>query len=108
MSETLLRKDDPFLKVLVITFIAGLVVAAVLCGWWRYHPEAISASVQVAATVVCPPFLLAGILEATSDATLALVMTIGCIVFANGFLYAGLASFVYFLGTVFLRRKISP
>jgi hypothetical protein len=34
---------------------------------------------------------------------LAVIMTVGTIIFANGFLYAGLASFAYFLMTVFLR-----
>ena len=34
-------------------------------------------------------------------------MTIGTIIFANGFLFAGLASFVYFLMTVWMRRKKS-
>jgi len=93
--------------VLAVTFLLGLVVAAVLCGLWRNHPGEISATVRVTAIVICPPFLLAGILEATSDSMLALGMTVGCIVFANGFLYAGLASFLYFLFTVFLRRKAS-
>jgi hypothetical protein len=106
MSDNPFRKDDPFLKVLAVTFVAGLGVAGVLCALWRYHAGEISATARVAAIAVCPPFLLAGILEATSDSALALVMTIGCIVFGNGFLYAGLASFVYFLTTVFFGRKV--
>lgn len=54
---------------------------------------------------ICPSFLLAGVLEATADSTLAVVMTVGTIVFANGFLYAGLASFGYFLATVFFSKQ---
>ena len=107
MSDTPFRKNDPFLKVLAVTFVAGIVVAGVLCVLWRYHAGEISATARVAAIAICPPFLLAGIFEATSDSTPALVMTIGCIVFGNGFLYAGLASFGYFLITVFLRRRPS-
>jgi hypothetical protein len=32
-------------------------------------------------------------------------MTLGTIIFANGFLYAGLGSFAYFLATVALPRR---
>ena len=33
-------------------------------------------------------------------------MTVGTIIFANGFLYAGLASFVYFLMTGVSAKKV--
>jgi hypothetical protein len=49
--------------------------------------------------------LLASVLEATVDNALALIITVGTIVFSNGFLYAGLASFAYFLMTVFLSKR---
>ncbi len=98
------NKNRGFLIVLSVTFMVGLGVAVALCGIWRYHPAVLSAQMRVAAIAICPPFLLAGILEATSDSTLALIMTLGTIIFANGFLYAGLASFAYFLATVVLRK----
>lgn len=102
MSSEPANKNKPFLTVLFLAFGVGLAVAVALCSVWRYHPDAFSAQVRVAAIVICPPFLLAGILEATVDSTLPLIMTVGTIIFANGFLYAGLASFAYFLMTVFL------
>lgn len=107
MSPAPADKNKPFLTVLFLAFGVGLAVAVALCVMWRYHPDAISALVRVAAIAICPPFMLAGILEATSDNTLALIMTVGTIIFANGFLYAGLASFAYFLMTVFMRRSRS-
>jgi len=105
MSSDPGRKHDLFLKLLVLAFLVGFLVAVVLCVLWRYHPELSTAQMRVGAIAICPPFLLAGIMEATSDAALALIITIGTIIFANGFLYAGLASFVYFLATVFLGRR---
>lgn len=104
MNTNRFKKDDPLMIVLSFAFIGGLLVALVLCGLWRYHPGTMSGQARVAAVAICPPFLLAQVLEATTDSTLALIMTMGTIVFANGFLYAGLASFIYFLTTLFLRR----
>jgi len=105
MSPDPKKKNQAFLIVLSATFLVGLLVAIGLCVAWRHHPDVFSAQLRFAAIAVCPPFLLAGVLEATAETTLTLVMTIGTIVFANGFLYAGLASFVYFVVTVLLRRK---
>ena len=107
MSSSPANKNKPFLTVLILAFGLGLAVAVALCAVWRYHPDVFSAQARVAAIVICPPFLLAGILEATADTTLAIIMTVGTIIFANGFLYAGLASFAYFLLTVFLRKQQS-
>lgn len=87
-----------------LAFLAGLAVAVALCWMWRDHPGAISSQMRVAAVAVCPPFLLAQILEDTAETTLTLFMTVSTIVFANGFLYAGLASFVYFLVTAFFSK----
>jgi len=94
MSPLAPRKHHQFLILLSFAFVTGLVVAAALCGIWRYYPGTLSGQSLVAAIAVCPPYLLTGVLEATTDSTLALVMTIGTIIFANGFLYAGLASFL--------------
>lgn len=99
------KKHDAYFILLSATFVVGLGIGIALCIIWRYHPAVFSTQVRFAAIAICPPFLLVGILEATAETTLTLVMTIGTIIFANGFLYAGLASFSYFLVTVFLRKK---
>ncbi len=101
------KKHDAFLILLSIAFVVGLGIGIALCVIWSYHPAVFNAQVRFAAIAICPPFMLAGILEATAETTLTLFMTIGTIIFANGFLYAGLASFVYFLMTVWMRRKKS-
>ena len=105
MSSSPTNKNKSFLTIVILAFVVGLAIAVSLCAVWRYHPDVFTAQARVAAIAICPPFLLAGIMDATSDATLALIMTVGTIIFANGFLYAGLASFVYFLMTVFLRKQ---
>ena len=98
------KKNDAFFILLSIAFVVGFAIGIALCVIWSYHPAVFSAQVRFAAIAICPPFMLAGILEATVETTLTLFMTFGTIIFANGFLYAGLASFVYFLMTVFLRK----
>ncbi len=104
MSSRPANKNKPFLTVLFLAFGVGLAVAVALCAVWRYHPDVFGAQVRVAAIAICPPFLLIGVMEATAENTLAVIMTVGTIIFANGFLYAGLASFAYFLATVVLRK----
>jgi len=54
---------------------------------------------------VCPPFILSVAVSATPDAGLALALTVGTIVFANGFLYAGVAAGGYFLVSMFAQKK---
>jgi hypothetical protein len=107
MSSSPANKNKPFLTVLFLAFGVGLAVAVALCAVWRYHPDVFSSQLRVAAIAICPPFLLAAVLEATADNTLAVIMTVGTIIFANGFLYAGLTSFAYFLMTVFLHKRPS-
>jgi hypothetical protein len=104
MSTHSSKRDDAFIIVLCVALVLGMLVGLGLCAVWRYAPSAITSQMRIAAVAICPPFLLAGILEATTDSTLALIMTVGTIVFANAFLYGGLASFAYFLMRLFLRR----
>lgn len=105
MRADLPRKHVLFFTVLALAFGVGLAVALVLCAVWRHNPAVFGPQLRAAAVAICPPFLLAAVLEATSDSTLAVIMTIGTVVFANGFLYAGLASFAYFLATVFFSKR---
>lgn len=55
------------------------------------------------ALLFCPPFILSIAVGPTADADLALALVIGTIVFANAFLYAGVAAGGYFV--VNLMRK---
>ena len=98
-------KDDLFLIVACVALIAGIAVAVGVCGLWKYHPAALSGGMHTLALMACPPFLLAAVSEATSEDTLPTVMTIGTIIFANGFLYAGVTSLAYFFFRTFQRRQ---
>jgi hypothetical protein len=106
MSTHPKKNHRAFLIVISVAFIAGLAAALAVLGLWKYYPGTLTGQSLIAAIAVCPPFFLTGVLEATSENTLAVVMTVGTIIFANGFLYAGLSSFAYFLAGMALRRRL--
>jgi hypothetical protein len=98
-------RNDTLVIVLSVMFVAGMAVAMVLFLLWRNHAAAMSQGVAYhAAVMLCPPFILVGAIGSASDSMLALVLTGGTIVFANGALYAGLAAFVYWAVVTFLPR----
>jgi hypothetical protein len=75
-----------------------MAVALILVYVWLKHPAAITQGVTYhIAVALCPPFLLVRVMSALTDSALAVVLTAGTIVFANGPLYAGLAAFVYWV-----------
>ena len=49
---------------------------------------------------ICPPFVLSLVIGPTSDSDLVLALVVGTIVFANAFLYAGVAAGGYFIFTL--------
>jgi hypothetical protein len=102
-----LHIDNHLIVALSIGVLLGMAVAmAVYLGW---RSGAIVSGFDHPATdvalVVCPPFILSLIVPAHPDAALALVLTAGTIVFANGFLYAGVAAAAYFFFDLARRRK---
>jgi hypothetical protein len=108
--ETLLHtaknRNDALVVVLSFMFVAGMAVALVLFLLWRNHPAAMAQGLEYhAAVMVCPPFILVDAIGSAGDSTLALVLTGGTIVFANGALYAGLAAFVYWAVVTFWPRR---
>ena len=94
------KKDNLFVIVLGCAFAVGLAIAIALCVIWKYQSSLINAQTFPFAVAICPPFLLMSVLQAITDNTLAVVMTVGTIIIANGFLYAGLSSLAYFVATV--------
>jgi len=98
------KNERLFLILLGCAFAVGLAIAIALCMLWKYDTSVINAQTLPFAIAICPPFLLISVLQATSDNILAVVMTIGTIIFSNGFLYAGLSSLAYFIATVALAR----
>ncbi|HEY4962937.1 MAG TPA: hypothetical protein VII29_18940 [Terriglobales bacterium] len=97
--------DETFVIVMSITAVLGMVVALVLVFLWRNHPAVVTQSgAYQFAVALCPPFILVGVVSALTESTLAVVLTAGTIVFANGSLYAGVAALVYWALSIRRRR----
>ena len=94
-------KDEQLLTTLSVAMVMGMVVALAFCAVWKYHPELLRDSLQYVALTLCPSFLLFTVLG-DFDNLLAVVLTIGTVVFANGFLYAGASAGLYFVVTRFV------
>jgi hypothetical protein len=106
LSYSAKSRNDALVIVLSVTFVAGMAVAMVLFLLWRNHTAAMAQGVAYhAAVMVCPPFILVHAIGSAGDSMLALVLTGGTIVFANGALYAGLAAFVYWAVVTFWPRR---
>ena len=110
-SEALIRvsqkKDQHLLLVLALSFLLGMVMALAVYFSWSLHlvPPDMQSFFRNGSLVVCPPFLLVYVLGATTSSDFALVLTVGTIIFANAFLYAGVAAGLYFVVTVLIGRK---
>lgn len=83
-----------------------MAVAMVLFLLWRNHTAAMAQGVAYhTAVMVCPPFILVNAMGSAGDSMLALVLTGGTIIFANGALYAGLGALVYWAVVTFWPRR---
>jgi len=97
---------DALIIVLSVTFVAGMAIALAITLLWRSHPAMAQGAAYQLAVALCPPFILVGSVGGITDTTLALVLTAGVIVFANGALYAGLAALVYWALTTFWPKAL--
>ena len=94
--------------VLSVAVVLGMAVALALIFLWRNHPATMTQSATYyLAVALCPPFFLVGVVSALTDSTIAVVLTAGTIVFANGSLYAGLAAFLYWIVSTWGQRRKS-
>ena len=100
-----LRRDDRFIIFLSFSLVLGLVVAVGVYFLWRAQELSAGGVLSKAALVVCPPFVLLLATGATPDSGLMFVLVVGTMVFANAFLYAGVAAGLYALFTVLAKRK---
>ncbi len=87
-----------------LSFALGMAVALAVYLLWRSQPASFQRLSAAAAFVVCPPFVLSYAIGAAPDSDFALVLGLGTILLANGFLYAGVAAGIYAVLTV-LRKK---
>jgi hypothetical protein len=106
VSSTSKTRYDALIIVVSVTFVAGMAIALAITLLWRSHPVMAQGSTYHFAVALCPPFILIGSVGGITDTTLALVLTAGIIVFANGALYAGLAAFVYWAVTTFWPKAL--
>ena len=89
-----------------LSFVLGMVVALVVYFLWRSQPANFQhLAAAVAALVVCPPFVLSYAIGPTPDSAFAIVLGVGTIIFANAFLYAGVAAGIYAVLTLRKKRK---
>jgi hypothetical protein len=96
------------MMVLALSFVLGMAVALAVYFAWRQNAGDLrsSGALTAIALVVCPPYVLPLALGPTSDSGLALVLIVGTIVFANAFLYAGVAAGGYFIFTLAAKKRL--
>jgi hypothetical protein len=96
------------MTVLSLSFVLGMVVALAVYFMWRQNVGDIRSSglLTTIALIVCPPYVLPLAIGLIPDSDLALVLTVGTILFANAFLYAGVAAGGYFVFTTLAKKKL--
>ena len=101
------RKENYLVIVLSLAMVLGMAVALAVYFGWRSGviPPGFSHLLTIIALVLCPPFILSLIVAPAPDSDLAMVLVVGTIVFANAFLYSGVAAAGYFVASIFLERK---
>jgi hypothetical protein len=109
---TPLRKTDngSLMTVLSLSFLLGMAVALAVYFAWRLNVGGLQAHgfLTAIALSICPPFVLSLVIGPIPDSDLALVLVVGTIVFANAFLYAGVAAGGYFVFTLAAKKKVRP
>lgn len=95
------------MTVLSLSFVLGMAVALAVYFAWRLNVGLQAHGFLTAlALSICPPFVLSLVIGPIPDSDLALVLVVGTIVFANAFLYAGVAAGGYFLFTTLAKKKL--
>lgn len=101
------RKENYLVIVLSLSAVLGMAVA--LGVYFAWTSGAITPGLEhpltATALVFCPPFILSLAVAPKPDSALALVLVVGTTVFANAFLYAGVASGAYAVVSIFAGRK---
>jgi hypothetical protein len=93
--------------VLSLSFVLGMAVALAVYFAWRLNVGELQAHGFLTAIglIICPPFVLSLVIGPTPDSDLALVLIVGTIVFANAFLYAGVAAGGYFIFSLTAKKR---
>ena len=100
------HRSDTLTILMSVTVVLGMAVALVLIFLWRSYPATMTQNgAYHLAVALCPPFFLVGVVSAMTESTLAVVLTAGTIVVANGSLYAGLAALIYWVFSIWGRQN---
>ncbi len=108
MNQLRKTENDGLAIVLSVSFVLGMAVALAVYFVWRLNVGALHSQgiLSAIALIVCPPYVLSLVIGPTPDSDLALVLTVGTIVFANAFLYAGAAAGGYFVFTTMVKKQV--
>jgi hypothetical protein len=100
-------KEQYLVTVLSVSFVLGMGVALGVYLAWKFGAIApgLNSVLSAVALLVCPPFVLSFAVGAVPDSDVALTLIVGTIVFANAFLYAGVAAGGYFIVTTIANRR---
>jgi hypothetical protein len=82
-------------------------IAGVVFLLWRHNPAALQpfGPMFFAAVAVCPAFILSIAVGSGLDSPLIFVLVLGTILFANGFMYSGVAAGLYAVVTTLQKRR---
>jgi hypothetical protein len=107
MTQRPAGKENYLVTVLSLSFVLGMAVAIAVYIAWRSGVVAsgFHSLPSALCLFVCPPFVLSFAVGPAPDAGLALALVVGTIVFANGFIYAGVAAGGYFVVGVMMKKK---
>lgn len=107
MTQRPAAKEKHLVLVLSISFVLGMAVAIAVYIGWRSGAIApgFHDALSFLSLFVCPPFVLSFAVGPTPSADLALALVVGTIVFANAFLYAGVAAGGYFVVSTIVKKK---
>jgi hypothetical protein len=100
-------KDNYLVTVILISCVLGMAVAVGVYFGWKNGAIApgFHSAISAIALLVCPPFVLSFAIGPAPDSDLALILIVGTIVFANAFLYAGVAAGGYFLVSMMAHKR---
>ena len=101
------KGDRRLALVTFLSFALGMAVALAIVFLWRARAGNLPPLGVAMALAVCPPFILSPVIAATPEAGFALVLGVGTILLANGFLYAGVAAGIYAVVTL-VNKTHSP
>jgi len=100
-------KENYLVIVLSLSLVLGMAVAAGVYFAWTSGAIApgLDHPLTALALVTCPPFILSLAVAPNPDPGLPLVLVVGTIVFANAFLYAGVAAGLYSVAELIVKRR---